>query len=516
MLMFALVWKKRDVKSAKPLSGFLLAAGEWALASAFETAVPAVSQKVFWAVISYIGISTTPVFFFLFTLSYSQFDRFVPSKYWKYFFILPAITILTASTNQYHHLLWSKFTFETANILTYWYGPYFWISVLYTYLLLSAGTIILLFSTFKFRDLYRNQMILFIIASALPFASNMIYILKIPILIGFDLTPISFAICSSIIGLVILKYNFLDIVPIAHHIIFENINSAILVLNEDNRVIDTNSTFLNWINTNLKIGNNFATIKTSEPTLVKICEENTSYDGELKLSNYPNNFFRITINEIPAPGKNNIPKIVIINDITQLKRKEDELIKKNEALNNKITEIENLKNQLEDQAIKDPLTGIYNRRHLESTLNKEISRSKREFTEFAIMMIDIDFFKNINDIDGHNAGDNVLIEISKEILKCLRNSDYLFRYGGDEMAILITNINRELALKKGNHIRKMVENLNKTIFNYTQKVTLSIGIAVYPENGNTTSDILKNADKALYKAKSDGRNKAVLYKYEDR
>lgn len=513
MFMFTLIWRRRKIKAALPLMGFLFAAGEWALTGAFEASSLQMQHKIFWAQMSYPGICFTPVFFFLFTIEYCQLDRIISRKRWKYFFIIPTITVLLAFTNQYHHLLWSKFTWSSNNVLIYWYGPYFWINNLYIYILLSSGILILFYANFKLQGLYKKQLSFILAGSIFPFAGNMIYILKIPFFNGLDLTPVAFAITASVLAFILLKYDFLDIVPIAHDLIFENISSGIAVLDPENRIIEINSNFRNWIDPQLKIGDKLSFINSKYSEFTALCEKEKKYSNEIQLDKASDKYYYLTISIIEKDKKPLDSKIIVITDISDQKFNERKLIETNHALNIKLNEIEQLKLKLEEQALRDPLTGVYNRRHLESVLSKEISRSQRELTEIAILMIDVDHFKDVNDSSGHSTGDEVLITLTGIIQSHLRKSDYLFRYGGDELVILLTNIGKETAFKKGEMIRDAIVK-SEALSKHKVPVTLFIGISIYPENGKDENEVLKNADKALYKAKSEGRNKTVTYSYE--
>lgn len=159
-------------------------------------------------------------------------------------------------------------------------------------------------------------------------------------------------------------------------------------------------------------------------------------------------------------------------------------------------------------ATHDPLTGLYNRTELNNLLDKEFTRAERYKRELSIFMVDIDYFKKVNDTYGHIFGDITLKSVARSIQKTIRLSDLCARFGGEEFIILLPETPSSDAFSQAERLRKSIEECvisddegNKT------NVTVSIGIASYPENGNTIDDLLKNADLALYKAKSNGRNR---------
>ncbi|MCG7904769.1 MAG: diguanylate cyclase [Candidatus Thiodiazotropha weberae] len=166
-----------------------------------------------------------------------------------------------------------------------------------------------------------------------------------------------------------------------------------------------------------------------------------------------------------------------------------------------------LQQQLQDLAIHDPLTGFLNRHQADLIFDNELARAKRNKSYLSILIADIDNFKNINDTYGHMAGDKVLEVISSELGHKLRESDYMIRYGGDELMFILTDSTHAESIKKAELIRSMIsEHTVKLDENTSTHITLSIGAASYPEHGSTIKELIKAADVALYKAKKGGRN----------
>jgi diguanylate cyclase (GGDEF)-like protein len=169
-----------------------------------------------------------------------------------------------------------------------------------------------------------------------------------------------------------------------------------------------------------------------------------------------------------------------------------------------------LKQKLYQLAIRDGLTGLHNRRYMEESLEREIHRAKRKGTSLGILMMDIDHFKNFNDQHGHEAGDMLLKTIGNFLKNSVRADDIACRYGGEEFTFILPELTRETAVMRAEAIRSGIEQLR---VNYRGlelgKITLSIGVALFPQNGVTWEDTLHEADKALYEAKENGRNRVV-------
>jgi diguanylate cyclase (GGDEF)-like protein len=164
---------------------------------------------------------------------------------------------------------------------------------------------------------------------------------------------------------------------------------------------------------------------------------------------------------------------------------------------------------LESSASLDDLTGLSSRRHFTLWFETEIRRARNYLTPLSIFLFDIDHFKKVNDTYGHHAGDLVLRKVAEVARKNTRSSDLVSRYGGEEFTVVMTSANREQALSYANMLRETIAATGTRIpgLKNPLRVTISGGVATFPGDGGTTTDLLNAADQALYRAKSDGRNK---------
>ena len=168
---------------------------------------------------------------------------------------------------------------------------------------------------------------------------------------------------------------------------------------------------------------------------------------------------------------------------------------------------------LHKQTIKDPLTKLYNRRFLEETLPIAIATANRENKKLAFLMIDMDYFKQVNDTYGHKSGDMVLEKLAQILKNDVRKNDLIIRYGGEEFLIILQNIkSKEDAIQVAEKIRKSVQDTEIEIEEgIIIKKTVSIGVSIYPDNCEKGWECIKYADMALYKAKNTGRNKVIVF-----
>ncbi len=191
----------------------------------------------------------------------------------------------------------------------------------------------------------------------------------------------------------------------------------------------------------------------------------------------------------------------------------DDLNQTKEHLERSNENLKRLQYQLKNESLTDELTGIANRRHFNNHLEKEWRRAQRNQTSIACCMIDIDYFKKYNDLYGHQQGDKCLISIAQKIRSFMRRpADMTARYGGEEFVVLLPETPLEAATELADNICKSIESLKISHEGSSYKiVTISIGLAIYLPQRDTGSDVLlKLADKALYEAKGQGRNRVVV------
>jgi diguanylate cyclase (GGDEF)-like protein/PAS domain S-box-containing protein len=198
-------------------------------------------------------------------------------------------------------------------------------------------------------------------------------------------------------------------------------------------------------------------------------------------------------------------------DITARKHNEHLLQEANARLSLQMQEIENLHEVLREQSLRDPLTGLYNRRYLSETLGREIARAERENLPLSVVISDIDNFKRINDTYGHQTGDRFLVEIARLMNKNARRSDIVCRYGGEEFLLVLPGTNVESAAKRADEIRRKCMQLNLGQDGKDMRVSMSFGVATYPIHGSEADEIIIKADQALYLSKAAGRNRVRVW-----
>lgn len=173
--------------------------------------------------------------------------------------------------------------------------------------------------------------------------------------------------------------------------------------------------------------------------------------------------------------------------------------------------LQEARDKLAESSIRDPLTGIYNRRHLEAVLSKEFLRAGRHQLNLCVLLLDLDHFKKVNDTYGHLAGDEVLKETAARISKSLRETDTLARYGGEEFALVLPETDVEGALVVAERVRSVIADTPVIFENISLPVSTSIGLSEFTSDLAKYSHLIDTADTALYQSKKNGRNRVTVY-----
>ena len=169
-------------------------------------------------------------------------------------------------------------------------------------------------------------------------------------------------------------------------------------------------------------------------------------------------------------------------------------------------ELHTLQKKLEEQATHDPLTGLYNRRYLEAAMGRELVSAASHTYPMSLIMGDLDCFKAVNDRYGHHAGDEVLRVFSNLMNRHARASDFCCRYGGEEFLMVLPHMPKDVAVKRAEHLRRAMASASIPGNSSPITVTISLGVATFPEDGRTYDELIVAADTALYVAKAAGRN----------
>jgi len=365
-LVFVL-WKRRNSDGVTFLILFEFAAALWAITDGLEHGATNLELKILWSQIGYIGSSTTTVFFLLFTLSYTQFNRFIRPAIIVFLMAIPAITVLLVFTNSHHQLIWENVDFHPeTNDSTYNYGKWFWVYAFYEYSVLVSAIIILILSTFRFYKIYKIQIIYLIIASILPLITSIIYVFKL-LPIHADLTPMALIFSGILSTIGIYLQRMFEVIPLARIQTINNLTDGIIVVDMDDRIVDVNHAFVNIINADKAdvLGRPF---KRFSKLFLDEDAEHSNDSGYLtettiRTTSGPK-YFEVKYSPVNNSKNQLIGRIFLLHDISIRKSALDATVESNILLKNEILEKEKLITDLDAYArsvahdLKNPINGV--------------------------------------------------------------------------------------------------------------------------------------------------------------
>lgn len=194
---------------------------------------------------------------------------------------------------------------------------------------------------------------------------------------------------------------------------------------------------------------------------------------------------------------------------SRLRQDLQQAVAANVRLSARLQESREAQRRLQEQALRDPLTGLYNRRYLNEAMTRELARARRAGQSLGIVVIDLDRFKAINDSHGHPAGDSVLCQVAELLRADMRASDILCRFGGEEFVALLPGASEEVTGRRADQWRRLIADTTMAVVGRTLGLSASFGFACFPRQGETAEALIRAADAALYVAKTNGRNRVV-------
>jgi diguanylate cyclase (GGDEF)-like protein/PAS domain S-box-containing protein len=354
---------------------------------------------------------------------------------------------------------------------------------------------------------------LILIGSLLPWASNLYSENYFEILHGLDLAPLTFGLSAILFAFSVLRSDFMNLIPIARSHLIEHMSDGILVLDVRRRIVDINPAMENFIEEKISFYMGKDAFAVFHPWMEKtdLFLEGRESRTELKVPKDPSRYLDLRVTPIYDQRQLLNGHLMVFRDVTERKHVEKRLRYVNDRLQTQLIEIGLLQSKLREQAIRDPLTDLFNRRYLEETLDRELARATREDYSVCVIMIDLDHFKRVNDTYGHEAGDKVLKTLALTLSEQCRRGDFACRYGGEEFVIVMPNITTDIAYERAENIRRYLNSMSVPYGPNNLTITISMGIACYPVNGGTRESILHAADQAMYGAKEAGRDHILSY-----
>ena len=519
VFMAILLSRKRAAPGSQAMMMMFVSLAIWTLGYAMIILSATMAAKVAWLKIENIGIVMTPVFWLIFAIRYSRNDRWLPRPALALLFLVPAITLVLLFSGRWFTLYYGAVHVPAAGLgpVHIERGSWYLVQLIQSYVALVLGFALLLWQMFRLRDLYRRQITFVLAGLIVPLGLNFLYQRGGSLLPQWDpsvdLTPISFMITAVLVSVGVIGLRLFDLIPIARNVVIENIPEMVLVVDSYNRILDANQVTFSWLGKSPGdiIGRNIMEVFGAWPDLAGHFEDSYETRKEVQVPGDPPRTYELTISPLSSRPGVFEGRVIVAHDVTTRKAIEDELTRANAALTLEIAEKELLQDMLREQAMRDPLTGVFNRRYMAEALEREVARAEREDTHISVVILDVDHFKEFNDRLGHKCGDIMLQALSDLLRYDSRRSDIVSRYGGEEFVIILPNTPLAAGTGRAEEWRAMFERLEVPYEGQLVRATFSAGVACMPQHGTSSEAILRAADHALYESKANGRNRVTVF-----
>jgi len=505
---------RRDAPGSLVLGSLLLSAFVWSGAYAMTWSLVRLNDKIFWLRIMYFGVVAVPTLFLVFALKITHHETWLNIKTMILFSIQPLASIVAIWWDI--GLMLERVDLKLQGGLTVLHmerGAGFWVNTYYSYAIILLALFILAGSSLRANPFFKRQYLIVLAACSIPFAASIYTQTNYTELADLDMAPISFGVSSILFAYAVFRHQFMDLHPVARGHLIETMSDGVLVLDEHGRIVDINPAMQNILTEEPAsyIGQNVSAVlkqwEQDPAQLLNGIETRT----ELKISNKASNYLDLRITLLYDDNHKVNGHLMVFRDITDRKEVERDLRRAMDRLQTQLIEIGVLQSQLREQAIRDALTNLFNRRYLEETLERELARATRESYPLCVIMMDLDYFKDVNDTYGHEAGDVVLKTLAETVTHKSRHGDFVCRFGGEEFVLVMPNIGIEKAKERADDLHQTINALNITYGRFNLTTTISMGIAWYPAHGKTKEELLRAADMAMYVAKNTGRNRVTVY-----
>lgn len=505
VVVASVAWIHRAARGARSLTMLMVGVTIWSFSAAMVWLVPTFEQQIFWANAENLGVWMVPVGFLSIAFDMADMHRWQARRRMVLISIL-SFSLVNMEWLNPGHLFDTAYIPRAVGAHTHYeivYGPLYWVFIAFAYSLAFVTCLILLRLFLRSTGVERAQARVLFIGGLIPFVASIVTSFDVVPLGYLNLGPIAFLATGPLWLAAILSGTLLDVLPIARHTLVEQMADGVVVVDAANRVVDANPS----ARAMLRIGPSNVLGTSAQELLTAVSGADTLLEGSgprravLQLG--PLADFRyadIAITPLVVGPGRPPGQLVTLHDVTEER-----------AATERLREAQD---RLQYDATHDALTGLPNRVLLDDRLEHALAHAKRNGSAVAVLFIDLDDFKDINDTLGHAQGDLVLVEVANRIEPVLRESDTVGRFGGDEFVIVLTGIadaaHAELA------VRRILKAMAPPYRLGTAElhVAASIGVALFPADGEDASTLMQHADIAMYGAKQAGHNQTRFFSDE--
>ena len=495
--LFLYSWQFRKTETGRAFLFLMACAWVWVANFTAETAIQSFEGKMFFAYIEFIAIALLPVSWVYLVLAYT--GKVWKKRYRLLLWVIPILTNLVIWTNSFHH--W----FMGAPRITQLSSPFqvlymdykFWFYFIHAptgYLYVLIALVILMRSMIKTGGVYRAQGRLLLLAIVLPSLTDVLYVAGFSPVKYYNYTTAVFSLSGIILVWALFRFRFLDLLPLARDVVMDHLNDGMIVFDHKKRIIYTNLMIRKTFHISETVLGEPLAVENELASKIAPLFQETYAQVDMETNDPPDHFFDLQVTPVRNQQNLHIGWVATLREITE----RVQLFKQVQAL-----------------SFQDGLTGIYNRRHFIDLCKREISRIQRSPNLIAcVVMMDLDYFKIINDTYGHAAGDAVLISFTQAAQELLREYDIFGRLGGDEFALFLIDVNLMEAFVIVERLRASIKALEVSYGG--QKITFNASFGIVSTRQLVQEDLkieemLEVADRVLYRAKQTGRNCVMAF-----
>nr|WP_231126772.1 diguanylate cyclase [Motilibacter aurantiacus] len=505
-----LAWRHRgETTAATALAVTMFSLAWWASAeSVCRTGAPFPAQWVAQSLL-FAGVGGVVVGFFCLSRAVAH-PGWRPSRRLLVLLCLePLLTVAAALTNPLHDWFYeAAYLSGLPPTLHRQFGVLYALHASYSYLLLLGSLTVLARALPKAHPAFRRQLASLLVAALVPALGNVPTVLFET---QVDHTTLLFAVTGLVSANAVLRQGLLSLVPIARDLMVETMDDAILVVDRAGRVVDINQAGLRLLR-RLRPQAPEQVVGGCVDVLIGPGFMRTVQDGPRAqlVEARPGLFIEHRTVTLHDRRDEVLGYLIVSRDVSENQRQRAALEQANQRLTEQLAVIEQLRDQLAEDASRDALTGLHNRRHLMSALDAALAEGHGAGRPVAVVLLDVDHFKRVNDTYGHAAGDLALQTLSEALRRETRAGDTVARLGGEEFVLVLPDVGVEQALQRAESLRSACARARVDVEGARLALTVSAGVAVSPDHASGATRLLAAADRGLYEAKRDGRNRVVV------
>ncbi|GIE97622.1 histidine kinase N-terminal 7TM domain-containing diguanylate cyclase [Paractinoplanes rishiriensis] len=494
--------RRRATPAAGALTVVMLGVAWWSTATAVGSLSDQRNVQLAFSTAIFPGVSAVVAGYFCHSLAMVDRSWRLSRRTRGLLLIEPVLVVALSASNAGHHQFFRDATLVgDPALLMLQPGPLFWLHTMYSYGLLACAILLVLHAWVHAPAAYRRQFMWPLVSAVPPIGGNLLGMFFLPKNQTTDLTPIFFLATAAVCWWALTHQALPDLVPVTHQQVLATLHDGVLEVSRSGRIVDLNPAaelLLRRIVTDLPDNPRGQPL----PAAVARLGFEPDRDTQVEITDVLDSGIDLDVRITSLYDQHGtcIGWVLVAREITEHNRRRAVLRDANAKLTHQLATIESLRAELAEQAVRDELTGLHNRRHLLGTLARWPADRQS-----SLLILDIDHFKRVNDTYGHRAGDQAIRAVAGILAGAIRGDEIAARYGGEEFVVVLPDTDPARAVARAEEIRARCAATPVPTDAGPLTVTISLGVAA-GRNGDAEY-VLEAADQALYRAKQSGRNR---------